>query len=107
MLTTATPLSLDLTKTTYELVLHDKKSLNKVVRPLNPLVEVPVLQTENGAICDSTAILRYIARSTKQLYGTNTEERARVDSVIEFIQVEMIPKIHPVLLAVAGQLKQK
>lgn len=47
----------------------------------NPLGKVPVVETSEGFLFESNAILRYIARlnSDSQLYGKNSYENSLVD----------------------------
>lgn len=41
----------------------------KEILKLNPFGKVPVLETPEGSIFESNAILRYLARHSQGLYG--------------------------------------
>jgi elongation factor 1-gamma len=57
----------------------------------HPASKVPVLQTENGYIFESTAILRYFGRVGKNagLYGHTDFEAASIDSWVEYVTNEL------------------
>jgi elongation factor 1-gamma len=69
----------------------------------NPNGKVPVLETEEGSIWETTAILRYIARldENTQLLGATYYENALVDQWIDFVLTEVqLPSkvwIYPIL----------
>jgi elongation factor 1-gamma len=50
----------------------------------HPLGKVPLLDTPEGPIYESNAILRYLARKQKSLYGSNVFETAQVDQWLDF-----------------------
>eukprot|EP00271_Cylindrocystis_brebissonii_P007679 TRINITY_DN2127_c0_g1_i1.p1 TRINITY_DN2127_c0_g1~~TRINITY_DN2127_c0_g1_i1.p1 ORF type:complete len:464 (-),score=112.20 TRINITY_DN2127_c0_g1_i1:1035-2378(-) len=57
---------------------------------LTPIGKIPVLQTPNGAIFESNAIARYIARlSDSGLYGSTLLEMAHVEQWIDFATNEL------------------
>jgi glutathione S-transferase len=82
------------------LVLHDKKSLFKSVKKLNPLVTVPVLETEHGPICESFAILRWAGRQNEALYPS--EKRTEIDDWLDTIQNEICSRLDLVLFPAYG-----
>lgn len=41
---------------------------------MNPLATVPVLETEQGPVCGSSTILRWVGRNKTDLYGSTPEE---------------------------------
>lgn len=45
----------------------------------NPLGKIPVLETPEGHLYETSAILRHIARLSGKLYGTTPYETALVD----------------------------
>lgn len=53
-------------------------------RSKNPLAKVPVLETPEGCIFESNAILRYVGRKSSNLYGTNDYTASLVDQWIDF-----------------------
>jgi len=59
----------------------------------NPLGKVPVLDTPHGAIFESNAIARYVARLRQDtnLYGASFFESAQVDQWIDFCANELEP----------------
>lgn len=59
--------------------LHTKEFLAK-----NPLAKVPVLETPQGCIFESNAIMRYFGRKSTQLYGTDDYSAGLVDQWIDF-----------------------
>jgi elongation factor 1-gamma len=58
---------------------------------MNPLGKVPVLETPDGAVFESNAIARYVARSKGDnfLYGTSLIEYARVEQWMDFAATEV------------------
>jgi elongation factor 1-gamma len=70
---------------------------------MNPLGKVPTLLTEDGAIFESNAIARFIARKKPEagLYGSSDYEAGLVDQWIDFGSMELYPPaamwIYPVL----------
>jgi elongation factor 1-gamma len=69
----------------------------------SPLGKVPVLDTPSGAICESNAIARYVARMRRdsELYGVSFFESGQVDSWVDFCSHDLeLPAtmwIYPVL----------
>ena len=63
------------------------------VRNAHPLGKVPVLETPEGCIFDSFAILRYIARrgADKGLYGKGDFQASQCDQWLEFSAQELTP----------------
>src|SRR4051794_38088466 len=58
----------------------------------SPTGAIPVLQTEEGYLFESGAILRYIARSDRNnafLYGRTTFEASQVDAWLDFTTTEL------------------
>lgn len=70
---------------------------------MNPLGKVPVLETPHGAIFESNAIARYVARlrADANLLGDNNFQLGKVDQWIEFTANEVEPArgiwIYPIL----------
>jgi elongation factor 1-gamma len=58
---------------------------------MNPLGKVPVLETPDGAVFESNAIARYVARSKGDnlLYGGSLIEYARVEQWMDFAATEI------------------
>jgi elongation factor 1-gamma len=58
---------------------------------MNPLGKVPVLETPDGAVFESNAIARYVARSKGDnfLYGSSLIEYARVEQWMDFAATEV------------------
>eukprot|EP00210_Caulerpa_lentillifera_P007411 g7082.t1 len=57
---------------------------------MNPFGKVPVLSTENGAVFESNAIARYIARLNDcGLFGTTLEDYAAVEQWISYASSEL------------------
>jgi elongation factor 1-gamma len=63
------------------------------VKNFSPAMRTPVAQTEEGAIFESGAILRYIARAgektNKTLYGRTAFEHTQVDSWVDYAAFEL------------------
>jgi elongation factor 1-gamma len=57
----------------------------------HPLGKVPLLETPEGPIYESNAILRYLARKQKALYGSNTFEVGQIDQWLDFNNSEIDP----------------
>jgi len=76
----------------------------KEFKQKNPNGTVPVLETPEGFLFESNAILRYIARhnDNSKLYGSNTYERALVDQYLDWISLTLEPALGPVIYSYAG-----
>ena len=59
----------------------------------HPLGKVPVLDTPEGSIYESFAILRYIARKSQSLYGSNLFEQAQVGNWLNGTLMELDPLV--------------
>ena len=72
----------------------------------NPNGTVPVLETPEGYLYESNAILRYIARhkDDSKLYGSNTYERALVDQYLDWTALNLEPALIPVIFTYAGHI---
>lgn len=68
----------------------------------HPLGKVPLLETPEGPIYESNAILRYLARKQNALYGANAFEVAQVDQWLDFHNSEIDPTAFSTFAAVAG-----
>lgn len=55
----------------------------------NPLGKVPTLQTPDGFLTETTAILRYLARATP-LYGLEGFSMAKVDQWLDWYNTELM-----------------
>jgi len=73
----------------------------------NPLGRVPVLETEEGCIWETNAILRYLARSDENstLYGSNDYEKALVDQWLDFTVSEIDLAARVWILPILGLLE--
>lgn len=62
---------------------------------MNPLGKIPVLETPDGAVFESNAIARYVARSKGDnlLWGGSLIEYARVEQWMDFAATEVDPNI--------------
>lgn len=70
----------------------------------NPNGKVPVLETKDGFIFESNAIVRHIARSNKdkQLYGSNEYQQSLVDQWLDWTSLELEPPLIQLILPVLG-----
>jgi elongation factor 1-gamma len=68
----------------------------KEFKKKNPNVKVPVLETPEGCIYESNAILRYIARLSKgaKLYGATKWEEAQVDQYLDWTSTLLEPALY-------------
>jgi len=57
----------------------------------HPLGKVPTLETPEGCIFESAAILRYLARRAGKFYGNSPAETANIDQWLEFINTQVSP----------------
>ena len=88
----------------YEVVIVQKKDLHsKEFKEMNPLSTVPVLQTEQGAVCGTATIIRWVGRKNSDLYGTTPEEQAGVDQWIDVLLGDVFPDLHMLDYAMWGQ----
>jgi len=94
-------------ETTPEFVLGTDNITDEFLQK-NPLGKVPVLETEEGSICETNAILRFLARSDENttLYGSNSYEKGLVDQWLDFTISEVdLPTrvwIFPILGLIEG-----
>jgi elongation factor 1-gamma len=68
----------------------------------HPWGKIPTLETPEGCIFESQAIMRYIARKAGKMYGTNAAETASIDQWLEFITTQINPNLSRVHYAVLG-----
>jgi elongation factor 1-gamma len=69
---------------------------------INPFGRIPTLETPEGPIFESFAILRYIARKSNSLYGKNTWEQAQIDNWLNIGLSELDPIVVSYICAVNG-----
>ena len=67
----------------------------------NPMGKVPVLVTPEGAVSESTAIARYVARMRNDtaLLGATFYEQGQVDQWIDWCNAELLPAVTSMLSA--------
>ncbi len=84
------------------LALKEKDFLKK-----NPLGKIPVLETPDGYIFESNAILRYLARSKRAegLYGENEFQEGLVDQWLDFSSLELEPAVLQLILPIQGWIQ--
>eukprot|EP00331_Platyophrya_macrostoma_P033051 CAMPEP_0176444966 /NCGR_PEP_ID=MMETSP0127-20121128/23396_1 /TAXON_ID=938130 /ORGANISM="Platyophrya macrostoma, Strain WH" /LENGTH=188 /DNA_ID=CAMNT_0017830613 /DNA_START=47 /DNA_END=610 /DNA_ORIENTATION=+ len=73
-------------------------------KKINPAQKVPALQTKEGFLFESNAILRYLARENPSsgLYGSNPYEEALVDQWLDWISNEFTGHIQQFIRPVFG-----
>lgn len=73
----------------------------------NPLGKIPVLETPDGFIFESNAILRYLARSKRSegLYGENEFQEGLVDQWLDFTSLELEPAVLQLILPIQGWIQ--
>lgn len=82
----AAGMALDLAGIDYELKFWPMTELKTPeMLALNPNGKVPVLETPEGPIFETHAILRYVARSSGKLYGSNNYENSQIDQWLDWI----------------------
>lgn len=59
----------------------------------NPLGKVPALETADGPVFETAAILRHIARVSGKLYGENLYQSALVDQYLDVNNTELFPAL--------------
>eukprot|EP00178_Gracilaria_changii_P012592 TRINITY_DN3563_c0_g1_i1.p1 TRINITY_DN3563_c0_g1~~TRINITY_DN3563_c0_g1_i1.p1 ORF type:complete len:160 (-),score=22.21 TRINITY_DN3563_c0_g1_i1:659-1138(-) len=68
----------------------------------HPLGKIPVLETPEGCIFESHAIIRYLARKAGKLYGNTAGETAQIDQWLEFSHTQLYPYLRTIVMAVFG-----
>jgi len=70
----------------------------------NPNGKVPVLETPEGYLYESNAILRYVARynDNSTIYGKDNFERALVDQYLDWISLTLEPAAEKLLFPLYG-----
>lgn len=68
----------------------------------HPWGKIPTLETPEGCIFESQAIMRYFARKAGKMYGTNAAETATIDQWLEFITTQINPNLSRVHYAILG-----
>ena len=71
----------------------------------HPLGKVPTLETPEGCIYESNAILRYLARKAGKFYGKTPAETASIDQWLEFYNTQLAPNHMRTLYAHLGFIK--
>jgi elongation factor 1-gamma len=70
----------------------------------HPLGKVPVLETPEGHIYESLAIVRYLARKAGKMYGSTPAETAQIDQWLEFNNSQLQPYLAAIVYVVFGYL---
>ena len=75
-------------------------------KKINPNQLVPALQTKDGILYESNAILRYLARENPSagLYGKDPYQEALVDQWLDWIKSEVSLSIHTFVGPVVGRV---
>lgn len=68
----------------------------------HPLGKIPVLETPEGCIFESHAIIRYLARKAGRMYGNNPGETAQIDQWLEFSHTQIYPYLRVIIMALFG-----
>lgn len=69
-----------------------------------PMGQVPALETPEGGIWESNAILRYVARKSQKLYGSNAYENALVDTWLDWTSCTITPALSTWLYPIFGYM---
>lgn len=79
--------------------LKEKEFLNK-----NPLGKIPVLETPEGFIYESHAIMRYLYRLNPEcgLYGSSAFETSLIDQWLDFVSFELDPTLTALITPILG-----
>lgn len=85
----AAAMGLELAGLDYELVFHPFTELKEKIGHLNPSARVPTLETADGALAETHAILRHAARTSGKLYGANAFQSAQVDQWLDWVNAEL------------------
>lgn len=96
-------MGLDLAGLDYELnwvPIQDLKS--EEFLKINPNGKVPTLETEDGPIFETHAILRYAARRGGKGYGATPYENAQVDQWLDWVNCELQPLAPQFLYQIFG-----
>jgi elongation factor 1-gamma len=92
-------------ETPVELIVIDHTKTKEVeFLKKNPNGKIPVLETKDGFIYESNAILRHIARANKGkgLYGSNEHQESLVDQWLDWTSLELEPPIVQLALPILG-----
>ncbi len=68
----------------------------------NPFQKIPVLETPEGCLSQSNAILRFVASSKAELLGGSKREQALVDQFLDMLHFELETPANTYMLAVQG-----
>jgi len=70
----------------------------------NPNGLVPTLETSDGYLYETNAIVRYLARSNEgaKIYGKNDFERAQIDQYLDWVVLAWEPTLQPGILMLLG-----
>src|SRR3990167_2126362 len=91
--------ALDLAGITYESINVFPQDLkSETVTAHNAQGKVPVLVTPEGPITETTAIIRYVSRTSGKLYGASAYETGLVDQWLSWYDSEFIGSAGPLLL---------
>lgn len=70
----------------------------------HPLGKVPTLETPEGCIYESNAIMRYLARKVGKFYGNTPAETATIDQWLEFYNTQLSANHPRVLYGTLGYM---
>lgn len=60
------------------------------------------METPEGCIFESHAIIRYLARKAGKMYGSNPGETAQIDQWLEFSHTQIYPYLMAIIRALFG-----
>jgi len=73
-------------------------------RKKNPNLLVPTLETPEGYLYETNAIVRHVARSGENstIYGKNDFEKAQIDQYLDWVTLNLESFVFPIFLAAIG-----
>ena len=70
----------------------------------HPMGKIPTLETPEGCIFESMSIIRYLARKSGKMYGSNAAQTAQIDQWLEWTNTQLYSCLGVVLICVFGYM---
>jgi len=92
-------------QTLKETKLSREQTQEAVFKAKNPAGTLPLLETKEGTIGTSTAIIRFLCQGKPELLGSTQWEQAQVDQWLTFVRNEVWPAAKALSMHLYGQLE--
>ena len=83
-------------------IVSDEEKKSDKYKKINPRVQFPMLETDEGILYETTAICKYFCQVSGKLLGSNAVERSQVDQWVSYSNSTVAPTTFPVYCGIFG-----